>query len=285
MLVSCQTESNPDPAIPEMCQEWAFYAEPCNGAASLCQRAYDQVAYATTHNSMANAADEWLWPNQNLTMKEQLAAGVRAFMIDTHYDETNADLIPSLCHGHCALGQISLSDALEQFSAFLACNPQQILTLIIEAYVSAEDTRNAFEEAGLTQWAYTHESGRPWPTLNTLIERDQRLIVLSDEGEQTDWYMPVWDHAFETHFSVEQIDDFSCEPNRGSTDNALFILNHFLSAPLPSADLALQANLAPLFSTRAESCQTRFNRIPNFVTVDFFDLGDTKMVVDQLNGL
>ena len=34
----------------------------CNGSELLCDRRYDQVAYATTHNSMSNRTDHWFAP-------------------------------------------------------------------------------------------------------------------------------------------------------------------------------------------------------------------------------
>ena len=97
--------------------------------------------------------------------------------------------------------------------------------------------------------------------------------------------MQVWDHAFETPFSAESVTDFSCQKNRGSADNSLFILNHFLSAPLPSPQLAETANYNPLLNERALSCRERFGQTPNFLAVDFYDIGDGADVIEELNGL
>jgi hypothetical protein len=44
-------------------------------------------------------------------------------------------------------------------------------------------------------------------------------------------------------------------------------------------------NHNPLFIDRAEQCRTESGRLPNFVTVDFYDIGDLFDVVDSLNGL
>ena len=58
----------------------------CNGHAALCDRRVDQVAFLGTHNAMA-AADEpgWFFAAQDVGISQQLADGVRALMIDTHY--------------------------------------------------------------------------------------------------------------------------------------------------------------------------------------------------------
>jgi hypothetical protein len=57
----------------------------CNGAAILCERRLDEVAFATTHNSMASTADGFVPPNQRRSIRAQLAHGIRAFQIDAFF--------------------------------------------------------------------------------------------------------------------------------------------------------------------------------------------------------
>jgi hypothetical protein len=59
--------------------------EPCNGHPELCDRPINEVAYASSHNSMSIAEYGWVWPMHDGTLTEQLDAGVRALLIDTHY--------------------------------------------------------------------------------------------------------------------------------------------------------------------------------------------------------
>lgn len=56
----------------------------CNGHRELCERRYDEVSHAATHNSMA-AADEpgWFLSEQPTGLVGQLDDGVRALLIDT----------------------------------------------------------------------------------------------------------------------------------------------------------------------------------------------------------
>ena len=56
----------------------------CNGHAELCDRRFDEVAHATTHNAMSSEQDGWIFPNQSFDVPRQLEAGVRALMLDTH---------------------------------------------------------------------------------------------------------------------------------------------------------------------------------------------------------
>ena len=58
------------------------HARECNGSAALCDLRLDQVALATTHNSMNAAADGFEEPSQQSGIQQQLADGVRGFLID-----------------------------------------------------------------------------------------------------------------------------------------------------------------------------------------------------------
>jgi len=255
---------------------------PCNGHTALCGRRFDQVAYVTTHNAMANAADGFKLPNQDDDVPTQLAKGVRAFMLDTH-DEAG---VVMLCHSVCQLGKKPLVETLTALATFLEANPREVVSILFESYVTEAATAAVFDEAGLLPRVRAQAPGEPWPTLNEMIAADTRLVVFSDNATGTvPWHLPVWDHAFETHWSAKTVDDFSCAPNRGDPANPLFILNHFLTNPAASKTLAAEANANPFFLERAEACQQATGQLPNFVTVDFATIGDVGAVVDALNGV
>lgn len=268
----------------------------CNGHNELCTRTFDQVAYATTHNAMSSADDGWTGPNQEHDVPRQLADGVRALMLDVHYNSTltNPNLaapdapddVPLLCHGYCKFGWMTLTDGLAEIDAFLDANPNEVVTIIFESYVPAADVRTSFVDSGLIDHAIEHVPGTPWPTLRQMIASGKRLVVLTDSGGGTyPWYLPVWSEAYETPFSAKTPDDLTCARNRGSASNALFILNHFLTDPVARRTLADQVNHDPFFTDRATGCQTERGDLPNFVTVDFYDRGDLPSVVDVLNGV
>jgi hypothetical protein len=44
-------------------------------------------------------------------------------------------------------------------------------------------------------------------------------------------------------------------------------------------------NHNPLFIDRALQCESESGRLPNFVTVDFYNIGDVFAVVDELNSV
>jgi hypothetical protein len=257
----------------------------CNGSPALCGRRYDQVAYATTHNAMSSEADGWLGPNQYLGIERQLEDGVRGLMLDTHLWEGHV----LLCHGLCPWGSLPLVDGLGRIRAFLDRHRGEVVTLIFESYVTAEATAAAFAASGLDRYAYAHAPGAPWPTLRAMIAADTRLVVLTDApragGRGYDWYMDVWAHAWETHFSVATAGDFSCAGNRGDRDNPLFILNHFVTDTFAVPEMAPAVNANPFLIDRARQCQRASGHLPNFITVDFYSVGDVFDAVRELNGL
>lgn len=253
----------------------------CNGPVALCERPYDEVVYATTHNAMSNPDDDFFGPNQGQSVARQLAGGVRALMLDVHDDEG----VTSLCHGLCLAGRRPLVDGLAEIEAFMRDNPREVVTIIFENYVSAEALEEAFEGSGLM--AHVHRrGGDQWPTLEAMIDGGQRLVVLTDRGGGVfDWLIDVWEVAWETPFSARGPEDFSCEPNRGDVGHSLFIFNHFLTDPIGRVDLAERVNHNPLLLERARRCQEERQQLPNFITVDFYEVGDTLEVVDILNGV
>ena len=257
----------------------------CNGSLDLCSKQYNEVAYLTTHNAFNSDQDGLLFPNQSNNIASQLNDGVRGLMIDV-YDFFGT---PTAYHSVFALGTIPLSDIFNDIKTFLDNNPNEIVTIILECYVTADDIEDEINQSGLSNYLYTHNSA--WPTLQYMIDNDNRLAIFSDVDDATssqDWYHYVWDYAVETHYSIANINDFTCDFNRGDPLNDLFILNHFVTDATLGYGLYNESNdvnANPFFITRALDCQNQTNKFPNFVTVDYYELGDGLAVVDQLNGV
>lgn len=64
----------------------------CNGSAELCDRPLNEVAFATTHNSMGGEdISDWLFAQQDRRIGGQLEDGIRGLMIDAHYGRQVSD--------------------------------------------------------------------------------------------------------------------------------------------------------------------------------------------------
>jgi hypothetical protein len=64
---------------------------PCNRHDELCDRPLDQVVLPATHNAMSVPLPGWYSAEQDHPISDQLDAGVRGLLIDTHY----ADRLPN----------------------------------------------------------------------------------------------------------------------------------------------------------------------------------------------
>ena len=257
------------------------FPEGCNGHVELCDVPFDQVAFAGTHNSMAAAEDEFIGPNQEFGIDRQLEDGIRALLLDTY--KWNGDLF--LCHSTCEIGATALIPSLRRIRQFLEEHPGEVLTIIFQDNISPAETEIAFVESGLVDFVYTHETGADWPTLGDMARMGTRVLVTAEaSGPPPEWYQHAWDLIFDTNYSFGTIEEFSCDLNRGSEGNELFLLNHWISNPFSNPIAAAEANSYKVLNERAQTCRTEREHIPNFVTVDFYDLGDVFQVVDELNG-
>lgn len=291
----------------------------CNGSAELCDRAYDEVAYAATHNSMSSPHVVPVWPEHDSHLRAQLDAGVRALLIDTKYwdpvdgaDALTGRLDPSslpipaavadtvvrllgdaidgrpgtfLCHNSCMFGAQPLVDGLADIREFLDDNPDEVVTLIIQDEISVADTETAFEDAGLMPDVYEHDGG-DWPTLGEMIDSGERLVVFAEnEGPPPSWYANAFESMQETPFLVLERDAFTCDPARGDPDATLFQLNHWVQRVAPDPADAAVVNAYDFLLARARECQEERGLLPNFIAVNFYSIGDLFAVVDTLNGL
>ena len=191
-----------------------------------------------------------------------------------------------LCHGYCELGATSLDRILSEVSGFMKDHPHEVVMLIFQDYVEPSDVEASFERTRLIDFVYTLEPGKPLPTLRRMIEVDRRLLVLSENVGSTP--APAWYHnAFaliqDTPFAFRSVSDFVCDSFRGTDDNPLFLMNHWISRFPPSPKDATTPNSFDVLYERARECQEERQQIPNVIAVDFYETGDLLAVVDALN--
>jgi hypothetical protein len=260
-------------------------ATTCNGHSELCDRRYDEVAFPMTHNSFA-IISEGFRPganaNQSRTIQQQLRDGIRVFMLNTYQ---YGDVV-MMCHGSCMLGMTPHQDTLRIFESFLEAHPQEVITIIYEDFITQDSIEAEFENAGLLDYVYTQDMNKPWPTLGEMVTANDRLVVMAENrgGGRLPWYHDAWQLMWDTPYGSR---NFSCELNRGSRGNSLFLMNHWANThlSLPSASNASVVNQESVLMSRANQCAWEAGRIPNFVAVDFYDRGGIFEVVDQLNGV
>lgn len=231
---------------------------------------------------MSSAEAGWLPPNQPYGLTRQLEDGVRALMLDTWYWEGE----PALCHAACELGTQPLAEGLGEVQAFLDAHPAEVVVILFEDYITAEDTVRVATEVGLSARAITPPADGDWPTLAELVAADRRILLMAQGGGgAADWYVDAWTWTFDTPYSFESTADFTCDSNRGDPENPLFLVNHWVSDPLSTEENAAVANAAAVLEARALACQEQWGRPVNTLAVDHYAVGDLFSVVRRLNGL
>jgi hypothetical protein len=112
---------------------------------------------------------------------------------------------------------------------FLVRHPQEVLVMVIEDYVPPSEIESAFTESGLVDFVYRSQLGPPWPTLAEMIDRDERVLALSESGRDgVAWLHPAFAVVQETPYAFRRPEEMSCRANRGGTSGALFQINHWI---------------------------------------------------------
>ncbi len=256
----------------------------CNGRVDLCDRRFDEVVFAATHNSYAALAYGFSSANANheTGLAPQLQAGVRAMMLDVTYDGGST----ALCHGPCSFGSLPHVQGLEEIAAFLETHPREMLTIIYQDGADTEDIVADLEATGLDRLVYTHVEGDVWPTLDEMIAADHRLVVTAErQGPPPAWFHHAWDLVWDTPYTFMSIDAMNCDLNRGMIENDLMLVNHWVNNEfnLPDPSQAAAVNAEEVLTARVAECEQMHGRRPNFVAVDWWETGDLFAVVDRLN--
>ncbi|PIA17660.1 PLC-like phosphodiesterase, partial [Coemansia reversa NRRL 1564] len=281
----------------------------CNGHVELCDRAYNEVSFACTHNSYAYPPPKGLPVlNQDKTISEQLSDGVRAFI----------NLLNSvhLCHTSCALiDKGKLVDTLKVIKEFMDANPREVITLIIEnvSGFAPKDLSPSFEESEIDKYAFKPEfkpnkehNGYAWPTLESMIDKDERLVVFIDDKANTNevaYILPEWEYIVEIPYAnVNPVEKFPCNQDRprDSIPRDLIVMNHFaynrLTIGKENIDTPITAyqvkkhgyNSIDSLNAHWETCKGVWDkRVLNFITLDYYDVGgdDLFKFVNQVNGV
>ena len=201
-----------------------------------------------------------------------------------------------MCHRFCELGAVPLKETLGQIRDFVVSHPDQVLVIVNEDYVSPKDFVDAVKQSGLDEYVYKGRIDSSSPTLGEMISSGHRVVLMAEnEAGVEPWYRDGYgDVLQETPFRFKQVAELtdpkqlakSCRQNRGSSDNPLFLLNHWIdTSPAPKPSNAAKVNAYEALLARARRCERVRDQVPNLIAVDFYATGDLFEVVDRLNGV
>jgi len=193
-----------------------------------------------------------------------------------------------LCHGLCEIGSTPLDATLREVRAWLAANPNEVLTFVVENHVPAAAIGAAFVSAGFEDVLATPPADGDWPTLGEMIRSGRRVLVMTEKGDGGSaylWLVNAFTVVQDTPYTFPSVADLSCEPNRGPTDAPLLLVNHWLSGFTNLVTAAERVNAREVLERRLADCEQVRGRVPTFVGVNFYDLGAAPEVVDEINGV
>ncbi|KAI0344768.1 PLC-like phosphodiesterase [Trametopsis cervina] len=277
----------------------------CNGHPELCNRSYGNVTFLGAHDSFAFSEDPFaLARDQEIDIPSQLNLGVRLLQAQAHMN----DGVLHFCHTSCLLFDGgSVQDYLTTVHTFLQANPNEVVTFIFtnpEGASLPDVWAPAFVNSGIADLAFVPPTvplkQSDWPTLGELIDTGKRVIVFLDAGADTDrsvpYILPEFEMVWETPFSVTDA-TFPCSVDRIAgplaTVDHMYMINHSLNKDVFGTGIIVSdpldaptTNSVNSITANAAGCeQFAAGRSPNFVLLDYLNLGQGLQAVNQLNGL
>jgi hypothetical protein len=192
-----------------------------------------------------------------------------------------------LCHSLCELGATRMLDFLSVIHRFLKLNPDQVIVLFDEDYVSEQDLRSTFKRAGLFSRLARLQAGQPLPTLAALIQSRHNIVVFAQDptSGRYPWNAAGFSWIQDTPLGAKKPGEFTCKLNRGHSTNPLLMMNDwadiFPPRPTPNVPLVQRSFILQ----RARQCDQQRGQIPNLILTDFYNRGQVVQAVAQLNGV
>lgn len=239
------------------------------------------VSFVGAHNSSISKEKGWIYAQQAVGLEKQFTQyGVRAFKVPLHWYnpaltatgwvrrllglKKKAPYI-ALCHeshggDNCFLTRLQRTlmaapepalDYLITLRKLLESNPDEVVILILEDYLSSKTKENGMkgdglsikeqlgellEQAGLTEYIYVlgkDYQAQDWPTLGTLRHENRRLIIISNRSEDGMDHVSLYRETAFQYTLNDLLNGNDDEQLRGNSRDRtgrshFFLMNHFV---------------------------------------------------------
>ncbi|KAF8151375.1 PLC-like phosphodiesterase [Crassisporium funariophilum] len=283
-------------------------AQLCNGHAELCDRKYGNTTFLGSHDSFAFSGNPFaLARTQEVDVDAQLTLGVRMLQAQSHMN--NKEL--HFCHTTCGLFDGGTVESyLNKVKHFLDRHPNEVLTLIFtnpENLSVSKVWKPIFDKTGFTDMAYVPPqpvmSRDDWPTLGEMIESGKRVVIFLDHGAESrtepasEFILPQFQMVWEDKYDPTD-SKFPCKVDRTAgplaPNQQLNLINQNLNTNIfpigrgiliPDRLDSPRTNSVTEILAHSEHCAAFVeDRKPNFVMLDFVNVGQGMEAVNRLNG-
>jgi hypothetical protein len=218
----------------------------------------------------------------------QLNDGVRVL----HFEMQQYQGDTYLCHSICSIGNKLLLTELQTVETFVAANPTEVVTLLLESQNTTSDQiAAAVQSSGLMPYVHTQTAGSPWPTLGEMIQHGDHVVIFNADQTSTGgtafpWLNDRFAKTWETPWDNTKPSDFgNCDADRGTKGNDIYVVDTYREdTAIASVGAAETVNVNSFLIDRLLTCKQKESTLPNFVMVNFEEVGDLYKDVDILNG-
>jgi len=233
---------------------------------------YADCRYVGTHNAHVYPKFFKVVRQQDQSILGQLSYGVRGLMLDTY--AWNLGFPSSLvgpknskvCLSHPEPGALaftqkgnvtyqSLKYELRRIVEFMRANPQAVITIVFENYSDnaglAQEINDVMTEAKYNPLFKVSDLSGEWPTLGWMREKNKRLVLFTQRGDNTDVTFKQFLYMTENQYSTTNENELCNLRTESKDDKPLIAFNHF-------SGLAVTM---PIFSTKDRVEYTAVKRI------------------------
>eukprot|EP00547_Thalassionema_nitzschioides_P006122 CAMPEP_0194214290 /NCGR_PEP_ID=MMETSP0156-20130528/15472_1 /TAXON_ID=33649 /ORGANISM="Thalassionema nitzschioides, Strain L26-B" /LENGTH=475 /DNA_ID=CAMNT_0038942519 /DNA_START=159 /DNA_END=1583 /DNA_ORIENTATION=- len=259
----------------------------------------NEITYPSSHNAMSSRSEGFIAPNNNRPLEEAMEDGIRGFLLDS----CDCGSTVEFCHSKCFLGTKDPRSTFDTIANFLTTEkPNDIIVLEIQVDDGTLHDLWSLTSKEFRDLVYSKTRGKPWPTLNEMIDEGRRIIVFqhkgtggdslncSNDGECPEGVHDFYDYAFQTDWDYDEDElldfDLSCQVKAGDIGRSDFIANnHFARNPLASSNIAKSVNVASVLRDRMEYCSKNVwgGENTTLLVVDFWSIGDVVKVANDQN--
>ncbi|KAI9247030.1 PLC-like phosphodiesterase [Sporodiniella umbellata] len=280
----------------------------CNGYAEYCNKPYNTISQLVTHNSYGYVSNPAA--NQLCPITTQLEDGVRGIKLSAiKAPNATAETMGSvdsiyLCHTSCIILNAGPAvETLRSIKEWVVNHPNEVVTIMWSNVDQFEGDAFAaiYQASGILDYSYQQPmKNLTWPTLGEIIASGKRIITFADTYVQDKypWLLTEFNYMFETSYENFNESSFSCTMDRPQEpdypNSVMYVMNHFLYGSLQLGSLPIQipqkgrasvTNGNDSLLKQARHCTATFGRQPNFLEVDFYNLGNALQITAELNNV